>query len=290
MPNGFNTSLPILIISLFLFGKGLGVFTGTGSENEKTTTEIVIKGSDTQIPLVQREAEEYMRMHPEASVLVSGGGSGIGIAALIDGSTDIAMSARLINSEEKTELDLKKKNLAKVTICRDALAVIVNPKNKVEKLTLEQLEGIFTGRIRNWKEVGGTDTKISVYCRESSSGNYEFFKQKVMNQKNYSPDALNMPATQAVIQSITETEGGIGYVGIAYLEKPGVKALSVSNDAKTFVAPTMATARNKNYPIIRDLYFFYDISTESKIKAFVDFVLSDAGQKIVEEVGYVPVK
>jgi len=246
--------------------------------------EIKVKGSDTVLPLSQKEAEKYMKKNPDASITVVGGGSGVGIAALEDGSTDIAMSSRDLKVDEK--LKMKAKNLKTVIIANDALAVIVNPKNKVSKLTREQIEGIYTGTITNWKEVGGDDEKIVAYSRESSSGTYEFFKEHVMAKKNYSPTVLNMPATGAIVQSVSQTAGAIGYVGLAYLEKT-VKDIAVSYDGKSFVNASMKAAKDHTYPVSRPLYYIYPAALESKVKPFVDYILSPEGQKTVEEVGYV---
>jgi len=187
-------------------------------------------------------------------------------------------------------LDNAKKPFKEVIVGHDALGVIVNPANKVSQLTREQLEGIFTGQIVNWKEVGGDDMKIVVYSRETSSGTYEFFKEHVMNKKNYASTVLNMPATGGIIESVSETKGAIGYVGLAYMEKE-VKAIKVSFDSgKSFTEPSMANAKNQTYPITRPLYYYYLTSSEDLVKPFIDYVLSDEGQKIVETVGYVPVK
>jgi len=165
----------------------------------------------------------------------------------------------------------------------------VNPANKVTKLTREQLEGIFTGKIKNWKEVGGADDKIVVYSRETSSGTYEFFKEHVLNKKNFAPSALLMPASGAIVQSVSQTKGAIGYVGLAYIEK-SIKSLEVSYDkGKTFVAPTVANAKSKKYPITRPLYYYYLATTEKTISPFVKFILSAEGQKIVLNEGYVPI-
>ena len=181
-----------------------------------------------------------------------------------------------------------KKPVKEVTVAWDALAVIVNPKNTVKKFTREQLEDIFTGKITNWKQVGGADAKIIAYSRESSSGTYEFFKEHVLNKKNYATSCLLMPATGAIIQSVSQTPGAIGYVGLAYLTGK-VGAASISYDqGKTYVKPSMANAKNKTYPVSRKLYFYYLASKEAEYKPFMDFVLSKKGQKIVEEVGYVP--
>jgi phosphate transport system substrate-binding protein len=249
-----------------------------------------LKGSDTVLPLAQKEAENYMKANKAAKVTVTGGGSGVGIAALVDGTTDIAMASRKMKMGEKIKLSDAGKSSKEVTIAFDALAVVVNPENKVSQLTKDQIEGIFTGKIKNWKEVGGDDMPIVVYSRESSSGTYEFFKEHVMSNKNYASSVLSMPATGSIIQSISQTKGAIGYVGLAYVEKE-VKALKVSFDkGKNFIAPSMATAKDKTYPIIRPLFYYYLASIEKSIKPFVDYCLSAEGQKIVEQVGYVPLK
>jgi phosphate transport system substrate-binding protein len=244
-----------------------------------------LKGSDTVLPLAQKEAEVFGKKFKK-SVTVIGGGSGVGIAALLDGTTEIAMASRKMKFDEKVKMQEGGKSVVEKVIAYDALAVIVNPSNSVSKLTRAQLEGIFTGKITNWKQVGGEDMAIVPYSRESSSGTYEFFKEHVLKNKNYKNAILSMPATGAIVQSVSQTKGAIGYVGLAYLEKD-VKAIEVSFDGKTFVAPSMATAKNKTYPIVRPLFFYLEKKTEAKAKPFIDFVLSEEGQKIVEKVGYV---
>lgn len=250
-------------------------------------TSITIKGSDTILPLSQKEAEDYMKKNKDASITVVGGGSGVGITALTDGTTDIAMSSRDLKMEEK--LKLQDKKIKQITIGFDALAVIVNSKNKVGQLTREQLEGIFTGTITNWKEVGGDDEKIVAYSRETSSGTYEFFKEHVMSKKNYATTVLSMPATGAIVQSVSQTKGAIGYIGLAYINKD-VKPLAVSFDGKNFVKPSVKAAKDKTYPVSRPLYYIYAGASESKVKPFVDYVLSAEGQKVVADVGYVSLK
>jgi len=247
-----------------------------------------IKGSDTVLPLAQKEAEQFMKTNKQ-SVTVTGGGSGVGIAALIQGTTDIGMASRSMKIDEKIKFQEKGKTLVSKIIAYDALAVVVNPSNQVTKLTRVQLEGIFTGKITNWKQVGGADLKIIPYSRETSSGTYEFFKEHVLLNKNYTNSILSMPATGAIIQSVSQTKGAIGYVGLAYINK-SVKAIRVSFNGKTFVVPSMVNAINKSYPIVRPLYFYYDKKNEPKIIPFVNFILSGQGQKIVTEVGYVPLK
>lgn len=247
-----------------------------------------LKGSDTVLPLAQKESEVFGKKTGKSPTVI-GGGSGVGIAALLEGTTDIAMSSRKMKFDEKIKCQEAGKSVVEKIIAYDALAVVVNPANPVSKLTRAQLEGIFTGKITNWKQVGGPDLKIIPYSRETSSGTYEFFKEHILLNKNYVKSILSMPATGAIIQSVSQTKGAIGYVGLAYVEN-NVKALQVSFDGKNFVAPSMATAKNKTYPIVRPLFFYYDKKLEGKNSAFVNFVLSPQGQDIVEKIGYVPLK
>lgn len=256
--------------------------------NQIFAQKLKIKGSDTILPLTQMEAEQYMKSNKSASIMVTGGGSGVGLAALENGTTDIAQASRSLKLDEKLNLKEKGELYKEVTIAFDALAVIVNPSNKVSQLTREQLGGIFTGKITNWKQVGGADMRIVVYSRETSSGTYEFFKEHVLGNKNYASSALLMPATGAVVQSVSQTKGAIGYVGLAYLEK-SVKALKVSyNQGKTYVAPSIAAAKNKSYPISRPLFYYYLTAVEKTVSPFIKFVLSPAGQQLVLKTGYVP--
>jgi len=248
-----------------------------------------VKGSDTVLPLSQKEAESFMKANPSKTVSVTGGGSGVGISALIEGTTDIAQSSRKIKFSEKQKLQEGGKSVKEVIVAYDALAVVVNPGNKVSQLTREQLEGIFTGKIKNWKEVGGADLKIIPYSRETSSGTYEFFKESVLKNKNYMNGIMSMPATGAIIQSVSQTPGAIGYVGLAYLNKDA-KALSVSYDGgKSYIVPSIASAKDKTYPIVRPLFYYYDLANAKKVSAYIDYVLSSAGQKIVEEVGFITI-
>ena len=247
-----------------------------------------IKGSDTCLPLSQKEAESFMKKNPGSSITVIGGGSGVGLAALISGTTDIAQSSRSMKMDEKMKMKDAGKAYKEITIAYDALAVVVNPANKISQLKREQLEEIFTGKVTNWKELGGDDQKIIVYSRESSSGTFEFFKEHVMNKKNFATTALLMPATGAIIQSVSQTAGAIGYVGLAYVDK-SVKAIQVSYDGgKTFIAPSVETAKNKTYPITRPLFYYYPTSVENVVNPYIQFILSGEGQKIVLDEGYVP--
>jgi len=247
-----------------------------------------IKGSDTVLPLSQELSELYMRHNPQATVTVTGGGSGVGISALLESTTDIAMASRRIKFGEKMKMKKAHHTPEEVVVAYDALAVIVNPSNPVKQLTREQLEGIFRGKITNWRQVGGPDMKIVVYSRETSSGTYEFFKESVLHNKNYMPGVLSMPATGAVIQSVRQTKGAIGYVGLAYLNKY-VKALAVSyDDGKRFVYPSVQTAMKKLYPVVRPLYYYYDKSAEAKVKPFLQFTQTAEARKLTLKLGFIP--
>lgn len=248
-----------------------------------------IKGSDTLLPLTQELAEEYLAEHPEAEIIVTGGGSGVGIAALMENTTDIAMASRSIKFGEKMKFAEEGLKATEVTVAYDALAVVVHPSNPVARLTREQLEAIFRGKITNWKEVGGEDRKIVVYSRETSSGTYEFFKESVLENKNYMSSILSMPATGAIIQSVRQTKGAIGYIGLAYLNRY-VKALAVSYDGGAHYAePSVENAINGSYPIVRPLYYYYDSGKEAEVSPFISYVISPKGQESVLSQGFVPV-
>ena len=248
-----------------------------------------IKGSDTMLPLSQKEAENFMKKYSKKKVTVTGGGSGVGISALVEGTTDLAQASRKIKFDERKKLQAGGQTVKEVIAAYDALAVVVNPENKVSNLTRKQLEDIFTGKIKNWREVGGDDMKIVCYSRETSSGTYEFFKENVLKNKNYMSDILSMPATGAIIQSVSQTKGAIGYVGLAYINK-NVKAIHVSYDGKNFVEPSVKNAKNKTYPIVRPLYYYYVSSNAKTVQQFLDYVLSDEGQKIVSDLGYISLR
>ena len=165
---------------------------------------------------------------------------------------------------------------------------IVNPGNPVKQLTREQLEGIFRGKITNWKEVGGEDAKIIVYSRETSSGTYEFFKESVLHNKNYMSGVLSMPRTGAIIQSVSQTRGAIGYVGLAYLN-PMIKALAVSYDGgKNYVYPSVESAVAKEYPVVRPLYYYYDKANEAAVMPFIQYIESEEGQAETLKLGFIP--
>ncbi len=249
-----------------------------------------VKGSDTVLPLSQKAAELYMAKSSTSTLTITGGGSGVGISALLEGTTEIAQTSRKIKFEEEIKLKKRNINIKEVIIAYDALAIIVHPSNPINKLTREELEAIFRGKVKNWKELGGEDLRIIPYARETSSGTYEFFKESVLQYKNYMNGIMSMPATGSVIQSIAQTKGSIGYVGLAYINKE-VKALSVSyNKGETYTHPSMNTGEGELYPITRPLYFYYDTAEESVCSPFINYILSAEGQAIVKEIGFVQIK
>uniref|UniRef100_A0A832I294 Phosphate-binding protein n=1 Tax=Eiseniibacteriota bacterium TaxID=2212470 RepID=A0A832I294_UNCEI len=251
---------------------------------------LTIKGSDTMVILGQRWAEEYMRAHPKAVIQVTGGGSGTGIAALINGTTDICQASRPMKEDEKRKLRDRFQTMGvEIPVARDGLAIYLHESNPVEALSLEQLRGIYTGRITNWKELGGPDARIVLYSRENNSGTYVYFKDHVLGGRDYSPACQTLPGTAAVVNAVARDPHGIGYGGGAYGR--GVKEIAVRKDAASpAVKPSLETVRDGSYPVSRYLYFYLRQRPTGEAKAFVDWVLSDEGQQIVTKVGYFPVK
>jgi phosphate transport system substrate-binding protein len=251
---------------------------------------ITIKGSDTMVILGQRWAEEYMTTHAGAVVQVTGGGSGTGIAALINGTTDICMASRPMKPEEKMKLrDRFNTQGTEIAVARDGLAVYVHDSNPVRDLSIEQLRVIYTGRVTNWKQVGGRDAAIVLYGRENSSGTYVYFKDHVLLGQDYAPRTQTLPGTAAVVNAVAKDPNGIGYGGAAYGR--GVVEIGVRRDATSpAVRPGPETVRDGSYPIARELYFYTRTKPAGDTKKFVDWVLSDAGQALVTRVGYYPIR
>lgn len=256
---------------------------------KENTTSIKIKGSETVLPISEKAAQVFSKENTSNLVSVTGGGSGVGLSALTSGNTDIAQSSRKIKFSEQQKFQQDGEEIKEVIVAYDALAVIVHPQNKVKKLTREQLEGIFTGKITNWNEVGGENLKIIPYSRETSSGTYEFFKEHVLQNKNFMSGIMSMPANGAIMQSVSQTKGAIAYVGMAYLNQT-VQPISVSFEDGIYSEPTVENAKNQTYPIVRPLYYYYLEKSENKVKKFINFILSPSGQKLVEEVGFITLK
>ncbi len=251
---------------------------------------ITIKGSDTMVIMNARLAEAYMSSNPGSVIQVTGGGSGVGIAALINGTTDIAAASRPIKTSEVDKLKQRFATTGFGTpIARDGLSIYLNEKNPVKELSLDQLRGIYTGAIVNWKQVGGNDAPIILYSRENSSGTYTYFKDNVLMGKDYAARAQTLQGTAAVVNAVAKDANGIGYGGAAYAK--GIKFAAVKKDAKTpGVLPSLETVRAGSYPITRFLFLYTRAKPAKEMKQFIDWALSPAGQDIVTKVGYFPVK
>ena len=251
---------------------------------------ITIKGSDTMVLLGQRWAEQYMAKVPGSTIQVTGGGSGTGISALINGTTDICQASRAMSEAEKNNLRERYKTPGEeIPVARDGLSVYVNAGNPVKELNMEQLRLIFTGKVTNWKEVGGKDAKIILYSRENSSGTYVFFKEHVLKNADYAQRAQSMPGTAAVVNAVSKEKNGIGYGGAAYAK--GIRVLNIKKDAESpAVAPNLAHVQDGTYPLSRPLFFYIRNKATGDIKSFIDWVLSAEGQEIVTKVGYFPIK
>jgi phosphate transport system substrate-binding protein len=251
--------------------------------------KVTIKGSDTMVILAQRWAEIYMSKNPEAIIQVTGGGSGTGISALINGTTDICQSSRTMKPAEYSKLkDRFNTPGVEIAVARDGLSVYINDNNSVKQLTLAQLKDIFTGKITSWKDVGGKDAKIILYGRENNSGTYVFFKDNVLKGADYAANTQTMPGTAAVVNSVSKDPNGIGFGGAAYGQ--GIKYVALSKDGNEYFEPTRENVASDKYPLARNLFFYLRNKPAGEIKAFVDWVLSPEGQDIVTKVGYFPVK
>lgn len=278
--------LALLLITLSACGS-------SDQEKKETKTEqryLTIKGSDTMVHLVSEWAESFMNQHPDVELSVTGGGSGTGIAGLINGTTDICASSRAINKKEQDLAGGRGATPVEFKVALDGIAVIVHPENRINALTLKQLEEIFTGRITDWQGVGGDALPILVFSRESSSGTYVFFQEHVMNRLDYTPSARLLPGTSALVQAVAADRGAIGYVGLGYVAEAGdlVKPLAVkAGDDQEPVAPSDQSVKDASYPVVRPLFLYTNGEPQGTVKEFMDFVLSPQGQTIVESAGYV---
>ena len=248
---------------------------------------VTIKGSDTMVIVVQRWAEEYMKKNPAAKIQVTGGGSGVGIAALLSGTTQIAASSRPMKADEQNKLKAKGTPATATAVAKDGVTFYVSEKNPISALSTDQLRDIYLGDVTRWKDVGGADAPIILYSRENSSGTYAFVKEHLLKGEDYAAHAQTLPGTAAVVNAVAREAHGIGYGGAAYMK--GVRELKIKVGAE-LVEPTPATIRSGKYPLSRDLYLYTAGAPTGDAKAFIDFCLSPAGQSVVEKVGYFPVK
>ncbi|MCG3139236.1 MAG: Phosphate-binding protein PstS [Anaerolineae bacterium] len=257
--------------------------------------EIVIEnmGSDTMVNLALAWAEEYMRLHPDVRLSVTGGGSGTGIAAMINGTVDLANASREMKPEE---LDAARQNgraPQEFVVARDAITVVVHPSNPVNGLTRQQLADIYTGKITNWRAVGGADRPIVLLSRESNSGTYVYFLENVIRQGDaqsqllFSPETLLMPSSEGISAEVRQNPNAIGYDGLGYVT-PDQKTLGIArDDASEFVLPSVETVNTGAYPIARPLYMYTVGEPQGAVKAYLDWVLNQ-GQALIAPLGFVP--
>lgn len=260
-------------------------------KSQRGTESIQIKGSDTMVNLNQAWIERFMEYNPDSFVAVTGGGSGTGIAALLNQTCNIAACSRKIETEEMDLAKSKGINPREFVVALDGIVVVVHPSNPIEKLTIAQISDIFTGKITNWKEVSGKDEEIVVLSREINSGTYIYFKEHVLGEgKEYTENALLLPSSQSVADEVAQNPKAIGYYGMGYIS-PHQKPIAVSNDKNgPFVTPTIENVMNGSYYISRPLLMYTNGEPIGVVKRFLDFILSEEGQAIVKDIDFVPVK
>jgi phosphate transport system substrate-binding protein len=266
------------------------------SRQNRQASSIQIKGSDTMVNLGQAWAEEFMKANPKISVAVTGGGSGTGIAALLSNTCDIAELSRELKPEELEMAKQKGFQPRQITVALDGLAVVVHPANPLSQLTMDQLAGIFSGSVKNWKEIGGSDLPIVILSREVNSGTHVYFKEHVLrrgrkdSQVEFAPTALMLPSSQGISDEVAQNPGAIGYFGMGYISAKE-KALALAKDVNSpYIQPTIENVVNNAYPISRPLLMVTRGEPKGLVADFINFVLSVEGQKIVAKIDFVPVK
>lgn len=259
---------------------------GQGETNRRAST-LTIKGSDTLVMLAQRLAEAFMHKNPGLTVQVTGGGSGTGIAALINGTTELANSSRPIKDRERAHVKTTRGvEVVEHKVAIDAIAVYVSDDNPVKTIDLATLKKVFRGKIKNWKELGGPDMPIVLYSRENNSGTYAYFKEVVLDDEDFAAEAQTLPGTAAVIHAVARDRRGIGYGGIAFGE--GVHTLEIADGEGPAYAPTLENATQGLYPLARFLFIYTAGEAGGPAQQYLEYVLSEAGQSVVEGVGYFP--
>ncbi|HEX3019217.1 MAG TPA: phosphate ABC transporter substrate-binding protein [Chitinispirillaceae bacterium] len=267
-----------------------GVLVSAAALAFAASTSITVKGSDTMVILAQRWAEEYMKSNPNTSIQVTGGGSGTGISALINGTTDICNASRPMKGSERDKLKQRYSSLGvEIKTAKDGISLYLNADNPVSELTLEQIKGIYTGMITSWKDVGGNDSKIIVYGRDNSSGTYVYFRDVILKGQDYTGNIQSMPGTAAVVNAVEKDANGIGYGGAAYGNR--IKYVKVKVDQNTpGYDPTLENIKAGKYPITRYLYMYLKSKPAGELKKYIDWILSDEGQAVVSKVGYFPIR
>jgi len=270
-----------------------------GTQNQpgaaSATTSINNIGSDTIVNLALAWAEQYQTDHPDVRISVTGGGSGTGIASLVNGTVDIANASRKIKDEEIKQAEANGINPVEFTIARDAIAVIVNPENPVSQLTLQQISDIYSGKISNWSEIGGDDRPIVRLSRETNSGTHVYFLETVLrlgqkdNKTLFSTNTLLLPSSEGIINEVRSNPNAIGYDGLGYVPKD-LKVIAIANETGgNYVLPSVTTVNDKTYAVARDLYMYTAGAPTGAIKTYLDWIVSDSAQEIVTKLGFVPI-
>ena len=286
---GLLIALSLVIVSCAQSGS-------SQTNSQASANYIENKGSDTIVNLALAWAEKYQQEHPDVRISVTGGGSGTGIAALINGTVDIANASRQIKPEETAEAKSKGVDPVEFVIARDAIAVIVNPENPVSQLTLQQISDIYSGKIKNWREVGGDDRPIVRLSRETNSGTHVYFLETVLrlgqkdNKTLFSMDTLLLPSSEGIVYEVRQNPNAIGYDGLGYVPKD-LKMIAIAKEAGgAYVIPSAETVNNGTYPIARDLYMYTNGQPAGIVKTYLDWIVSPEAQQIVTDLGFVPVK
>jgi phosphate transport system substrate-binding protein len=281
---------------MLVFSVSCGPSSSEEAASDSAAAYIENKGSDTIVNLALAWAERYQAEHSEVRISVTGGGSGTGIASLINGTVDIANASRQIKAEEVADAQANGIEPVEHIIARDAIAVIVNPENPVKQLTLKQISDIYSGKISNWSEVGGDDRPIVRLSRETNSGTHVYFLETVLRLGNsedktlFSMDTLLLPSSEGIIAEVRQNPNAIGYDGLGYVPKD-LKMISIAEEeGGAYVLPSIPTVNDKTYPIARDLYMYTDGQPTGIIKEYLDWILSPEAQEIVAELGFVPAK
>ena len=280
-----SKKLGVLVMAVLL-----GVPLSSRAHADELDGTIQIKGSDTMVNLCQAWAEAFMAQHPKVTIAVTGGGSGTGIAAFISGTCDLAASSREMTDKEKSKAATQGRSSREWKVALDGLAVVVHPSNPVKRLTMAQLSQLYAGEIRKWKELGGTDRAVVLLSREVNSGTHVYFKEHVLGAgKEFAPEALLMPSSQAIADEVKTNPDAVGYYGMGYLN-PLNAAVAVAKTAEgPYVVPSEENVRSGAYPISRPLFIYSAEQPQGLVKAFLDFVKSPRGQEIVRETDFVPV-
>jgi phosphate transport system substrate-binding protein len=285
-----------VIFILVISSCGQSSNSNQGGDNSSGVSTIVNKGSDTLVNLALAWAEKYHSLNPNVEISVTGGGSGTGIAALINKTVDIANASRQIKPEELAQAKNNGVDPKEYIVARDAIAIVVNPENPVDQLTIQQLSDIYSGKINNWSEVGGEDRVIVRLSRETNSGTHVFFLENIVrlgdpnNKSLFSPDTLLLPSSEGITAETRDNPNAIGYDGLGYVTSD-VKVIAVGEDSNgPFILPSAETVNAGKYPIARDLYMYTDGQPSGSILDYINWIMTPEAQKIVKDLGFVPIR